>query len=156
MKKTVRLLLAILLAAFTSSSCSGSFRDIELTSFSLVSVTPVGMSSLDAVVELGVRNPSMQFTVSRATATLKLDSRPCVRLYADALTVESRSDKTYPAVLHMAAEDGSNILSLLLLFGGGDFSRLTADVSFRATLRSGIGKDFEYKDIPLQNLLPSK
>ena len=30
---------------------------------------------------------------------------------------------------------------------------MTADVRFRGVLKSGLGKDFEYTDIPLKDLL---
>ena len=146
-------LLIVALAAFCLASCTKSFQDIKVTSCKLVSVSPRGLSAFDAVVEVGVDNPAKQITLSKAYAKLKMDGEPCLHLTADDVTLAARSEQVYSVTLHGTMDGSFNPFSLLSLLEHPEMETLSIDVSFRGALKSGLGKDFEYTDIPLKDLL---
>lgn len=153
--KRVAELLIVALAAFCLSACTKSFQDIKVTSCRLVSVSPKGLTSFDAVLEVGVDNPAPQLTLSNAYAKLKMDDNPCLHLTADDLTIQPRAEQVYTVMLHGTIDGNFNPFSLLSLLEDQNLDRMTIDVSFHGALKSGLGKDFEYKDIPLKELLGS-
>ena len=152
MKKVVELLV-IALAALCLSSCGKSFKDIKVTSCDVVSVTPKGLTSFDAELNLGVNNPAAQITLSQLNATVKMDGTPCLYLTADDVTVAPRTEQTYSLLLHGLMDSNFNPFTLLSLVKNPDLTPMTVDIRFHGALKSGIGKDFEYKDIALKNLL---
>jgi LEA14-like dessication related protein len=151
--KRVAELLIIALAALCLSSCGKSFKDIKVTSCDVVSVSPKGLTSFDAELNLGVDNPASQITLSQMNATVKMDGSPCLYLTADDVTVAPRTEQNYSLLLHGLMDSNFNPFTLLSLIKQPDLSSMTVDVRFHGALKSGIGKDFEYNDIPLKNLL---
>ena len=152
MKRYLRLFV-IALAVFCACSCAKSFQDIKVTSCDIVSLSPRGLTSIDATVNIGVDNPTVQVTLTRMNAVLKMDGIPCLLVTADDVTLDAKSEKVYPLLLHGSLDSEFNPFQLLTLLQQPDLEPMTIDVSFRGKLRSGLGKDFEYTDIPLKELL---
>lgn len=156
MKRAVELI-TIVIATLFITSCSGSFKDIKVTSCDIVSITPRGLSAFDASLNLGVENPAPQVTLSEMYAIIKMDQSPCLHLTADDVTIAPRSEAVYNVLFHGNLDENFNPFTLLQLFNQQqDMSVLTADIYFRGTLKSGLGKYFEYKDIPIKDLLNRK
>lgn len=152
MKNTVRLFI-IALAAFCLCSCAQSFKDIKVTSCELVSLSPRGLSALDATVSVGVDNPTVQVTLSQAYGLVKMNGEPCLHITADDVTLAPKTEDIYTLELHGNIDSNFNPFQLITLFREPDWSVMTMDIWFRGTLKNGLGKDFEYKDIPLKDLL---
>lgn len=152
MKRICRLII-LALAVLSLASCAKSFKDIKVTSCDVVSVSPKGLTSFDAELNLGVDNPASQINLSAMTATLKMDGVPCLYLTADDVTLAPRIEVIYPVHLHGLMDSNFNPFTLLSLIKQPELSPMTIDVKFHGALRSGIGKDFEYNDIPLKQLL---
>ena len=143
----------LLAACLLLTSCGKGVKDIALTSFRLVSVSPHGLSGVTMLVEVGVDNPTVGFEITDVNAVLKLDSVPALLLTADQLMVEVRAQKLYTIPLKGQIAEGFNPFQLLRLISDDSvMSRLTADVSARAALRGGLGKNIEMKDIKLDSL----
>ena len=140
------------IAALCFTSCSKSLKDVKITSYDVTSVTPLGLSAFDATIDVGVDNPSVQFTLSRINATVKMDGTPCLYLNADDVTVAPRSEKVYTLILHGTLDKNFNPFSLLTLLKSPDLEPVTIDVSYHGALKGGLGKDFEYTDIQLKDL----
>lgn len=155
MKRVVELFLT-LVAAFCIASCSGSFKDIKVTSCDIVSISPRGLSAFDASLNLGISNPAPQVTLSEMYAIIKMDQVPCLHLTAEDVTIAPRSEAIYNASFHGTLDENFNPFALLQLLNRPDETELTADISFRGTLRSGLGKYFEYKGVPIKELLNNK
>ena len=145
----------LLLCVALLSGCSVSkFKDIKATSFEIVSITPTGLSAVDAVVDVGVDNPATDFAISNAAGVLKFEGEECLTVTAtDMVEIEGKSEKVYRVPLHGVLAGSFNPFRLLTLLKSKDLSRFTVDVSARATLRSGIGKELEFKGLPLEKLL---
>lgn len=155
MKRIARILL-VALAALGLCSCSNSFKDIKVTSFDIVSLTPRGLSSIDAVVAIGVDNPTVQVSLTQMSAALKMDGIPCIYATAEDATLAARSNQVYTLTLHGTLDDEFNPFQILTLLKNPDLKGVTADVHFRGTLSSGLGKTFDYKDIDLSGLINKK
>lgn len=152
MRTTLRLFITAL-AAICLCSCGKSFQDIKVTSCELVSLYPLGLSAMDVTVNVGVDNPTVQIALTQLRAVVKMDGVPCLNVTADDVTLASKSQDIYPLLLHGSIAEGFNPLQLFGLLGARDLSPLTVDVAFHGSLRSGLGKDFEYLDLPLKDLL---
>lgn len=152
MKKLLRLLIPAI-SALCLCACGKSFQDIKVTSCDLESLSPRGLSSIDAVVNVGVDNPTVQVTLTGVNAVLKMDGNPCLHVTADDVTIAPKCEQVYSLLVHGTLDEAFNPLQLLGLISEPDLDILTIDVRFRGTLRSGFGKDFEYTDIPLKDLL---
>ena len=140
-------------ACLLLTSCGKGVKDIALTSFRLLSVSPQGLNGVTLLVEVGVDNPTVGFEITDVNAVLKLDTAPALLLTADQLMVESHAQKNYTIPLKGQIADGFNPFQLLRLISDDSvMSRLTADVSARAALRGGLGKNIEIKDIKLDSL----
>ena len=85
----------LLAACLLLTSCGKGVKDIALTSFRLVSVSPQGLSGVTMLVEVGVDNPTVGFEITDVNAVLKLDSVPALLLTADQLMVEGHAQKLY-------------------------------------------------------------
>ena len=143
----------LLAACLLLTSCGKGVKDMALTSFRLVSVSPQGLSGVTMLVEVGVDNPTVGFEITDVNAVLKLDSVPALLLTADQLMVEGHAQKLYTIPLKGQIAEGFNPFQLLRLISDDSvMSRLTADVSARAALRGGLGKNIEMKDIKLDSL----
>ena len=151
--RTILRLLIPALAALCLCSCGKSFQDIKVTSVDLVSLSPLGLSAVDVEVNVGVDNPTVQVALTQLNAVVKMDGTPCLNITADDVTLAAKTQDIYPLLLHGSLAEGFNPFQLLGLLGTYDFSPLTIDVFFHGALKSGLGKDFEYRDIALKDLL---
>lgn len=152
--KACRILLLAVLALLLAGCKGRSLQDVEVTSVRLVSVAPQGLSGVSAVVELGIRNPSVAFSVSDLEGMAKFHGEEVLQLSAPTLTVPGRSDDRYEIPLDGRLATGFSVLRLLRLLGeGAHLEDVTFDLRGRMALRSGIGRDFEMKDVPLESLL---
>lgn len=154
MKRAVKAMCAVL-AVFMLSGCAKSYKDIKVTGFSLVSISPRGLSGVDALVDVGIDNPSVGFEVFDLKCLVKMDGEPFVTLTSDQLVILGKTSKTYSIPLKGYLADGFNPFQLLGLLKDMDISRFKADVSARVNLRGGVGKEIKFKDLPLEGLINS-
>ncbi|MBO4671665.1 MAG: hypothetical protein J5640_07495 [Bacteroidales bacterium] len=152
MKRVAELFL-VALSALLLTSCGKSFKDMEITSCKITSISPKGLSAFDATVDLGVNNPSVQLNLTKLKATVKMDGAPCLYLNADDVTIEPRSEQVYVLTIHGLLDGSFNPFALLTLLDSPDLEPMTIDASCHAALKSGIGKDLIYEDVPLKDLL---
>ena len=155
MRRAVKILPLLILLPLLLSGCKGrSLQDVELTSVRLVSIVPQGLTSVSAVLEVGIRNPSSAFSLSDLEGMAKFHGEPMVSLSAEPLTVPARSEDLYQVPLEGRVATSFSILRLVRLLGQGtEMDDVTFDLRGRAALRSGIGKNFEMLDVPLSSLL---
>lgn len=152
MKRVIAILAICVLAL---SGCASGFKEIKITSCKLDSITPMGISSLEAKVELGLHNPTVQFTLSNVHGALKLGDKPYLLLTTGDVTVAANSDAIYPLEVLGTLAEGANpfVVLSVLTRKDLDFSDFKADVCAHITLKNGTGKDIELKDLPLKNLV---
>lgn len=148
-----RLAIIFAICAAVLTGCSGSVKDIKVTGCELVSVVPMGLYGLDAVVDVTVDNPTISFEVTGVVGTVKYKGDPCLTLTADGILVDGRCEKTYTVPVKGSLSDNFNPFTLLKIFNAGDFGDCTLDVRAKVALKNGIGKVIEKKDIPVKELI---
>ena len=153
MKRYILLFAAFMTAVLAFSGCN-DIKQIKVTSFEVVSITPKGLNEIDALVKVGFHNPAMAFELTDAVGIAKVKGMPCLQVGADQLIVAGKCDKTYSIPVHGELAQGFNPFQLLQLLSnqmGAD--DLTLDVSAKVALRGGIGKKIDLKDIPLSKFM---
>lgn len=146
---------SILILAACAALLTGchSFKDIKVNSFELTKVVPVGLSAIEAEVDVEIDNPTVGFAVENLEGLLKMDGDSCMTISSDLVRIEKKSVRHYTIPLHGRLADGFNPFQLLSILSSKDLSVFTIDVKAHGTLKGGIGKDVEYKDIPLTSLI---
>ena len=86
-------------------------------------------------------------------AVIRLNEIPCMYLTAEDITLVPRSEQVYVALFHGSLAENFNPFSLLPLLQHPDLECITIDLGFRGTLRSGLGKYFEYTGIPIKEIM---
>lgn len=151
MKKNIIVLLLALVCF--ACSCTKTYKDIKVTSFDIISITPKGLHAVDAVVDVGLDNPIMGFDVTAAKGVLKMDGRECLIVTAPEFSIEGHAQKVYRVSLQGTLSPGFNPLELLTIAKDMDFSKFSLDAKAHVGLLGGIGKDIDVKDIKLDKFL---
>lgn len=154
--KNLRKLSVLILCALLLAGCGvRRLQDVRVTSVRVVQLLPDGLNGPSAVVELGIRNPSVAFTVSELTGAARLGGQDLLLLSAEPVSVEARSDRRYAVPVQGRIADGVSPLRLVRLISGNglDYKDMTVSVRGKVSLPGGIGKDIELDDVPLQTLL---
>lgn len=142
---------AVLLAAMLVACGCGKFNEIRITSARIVSLTPSGLRAVDAVLEAGVDNPAMAFTVAYARGTVYYDGEPLLDYSAEPVTVKRRSSGTYQVNARGTLANGVSVLQVLGIAGKLDVNRFTVDID--ATLKAGgRKKDISLRRVPLARI----
>ena len=109
-------------------------KNIQMTSWALESVTPVGLRGLEAELAVGIENPAMQFTLEDIEGVLFYKGTEFV---------------VYTA--HLGGE--FSLLGALGLLRNYDLADFTTDIQARVRLKSGVSKKLTFKDIPIKELV---
>ena len=144
------LALAALLAL--SFSCA-SYKDISVTSCEVASLSPNGLRAVDAVLSVGVHNPTVAFTLSDIAGTVRQGENVIATCYGGPVSVDRKSDKVYDLPCTLTLDDSLSLFQVLSLIQKRDFSDFTVDVSGWVTLRNGLRKKLEFNDVPVSSLL---
>lgn len=149
--KRLLLILAIILPV--AVSCN-KVKDITVTSVQLVSLSPHGMSELDAIVRVGIHNPTVGFEITNLSGLVKIKGQEALLMSSDQLMVSGHADKIYNIPVHGAICEGFNPFQLLnFLNSSTSVDDVTVDVQARVAMRGGIGKKLDYKDIRIGQYL---
>ena len=148
-------ILILMLLSLLLAGCKGEgIKDISVTSARIVSIVPEGLTGLAALVEVEIHNPSVAFEVTDLHGLAKYCGEDAFTADADQLIVAGHTDKVYRIPVRGKIADGFNPFQLLRLIGNeAAYDDVTFTVQGRVSLRGGIGKNIELKDIPLSSIL---
>lgn len=141
------LLLATLLAV---SGCDiAKIKDLSVTSLGVKYLVPTSARSMDAVLLLGLDNPSISFTVQDVSGVVKHYDRELVHFTAGELPVQARSAQVYELPCTAVLADKVSLLDLLAIAARRSMEGMTADVKLRVSLKGGKGTTLTFNDIEL-------
>ena len=141
------LLLAVLAAV---SGCDvAKIKDLSVTSVGVKYLVPTSSRSMDAVLLLGLDNPSISFTVQDVSGVVKHYDRELARFTAGELPVQARSAQVYELPCTAVLSDKVSLLDLLAIGARRSLEGMTADVQLRVSLRGGKGKILTFNDLDL-------
>ena len=153
-KRTIFGIFVALLACAILSGCSGlsKVKDIKVTSCGLESYSLKGLRSVDAVLAVGIDNPTFAFKVMDVSGTVKYKGEDFATYTADTISVDKKCTKVYDLPCTATLSDGISLAKLLQIAKKGDLEGFTTDVTATVKLKSGAGKTFRFKNIDLNKL----
>lgn len=141
-----------------ASACStlrelSSIKDIGITSCSIVSVTPRGLKSADAVLAIGIHNPSIAFTITELDASVRTGNVNLAKLVGGPIAVERQSDNVYEVPCTASLLDNLNLLKLVALVTAKNLDNCMVDITADVMLANGLSRRLTLGEIPLQKLI---
>ena len=146
-------LLCVLVAAMMAVTGCGiaKIRQISVTSVGVKYLVPTSSRSMDAVLLLGLDNPSISFTVEDVRGTVKYYDREMVHFTAGEVPVQARSVQVYELPCTAVLAEKVSLLDLLAMGAKRSMDGMTADVKLRVKLKSGAGTTLTFNDIDLSS-----
>ena len=151
MKKAIKIIV-LALALLPMSSCVNKFKQIEITSAAIESVTPKGLKKYDAVVALGVKNPAPAFNLMNLKADVYRDSTAILHLTGENVAVAGRTEKVYKLPVSAQIDSSVTLMQLAILARKFKPEEYTVDVSARAVV-GGVGKNLYFSGMSLASLM---
>lgn len=142
-------------ASAVLSGCSGlsKIKDIKVTSCGLESYTLKGLRSVDAVLAVGIDNPTFAFTVMDVSGTVKYNGEDFATYTADTISVEKKCSKVYDLPCTATLSDGVSLMKMMQIVKKGNLEGFTTDVTATVKLKSGAGTTLRFKDIDLNKMV---
>ena len=140
-------LLALILSV---TGCDiAKIKDLSMTSAGVKYIVPTSSRSMDAVLLLGLDNPSISFTVQDVKGVVKYYDREMVHFTAGKLPVQARSVQVYELPCTALLADQVSLLDLLALAAKRSLNGMTVDVKLRVSLKDGKGTVLTFNNIDL-------
>ena len=153
MKKIVKISLLLLLASFVLTGCVSKYKKIKVTSFELESVVPSSLRSANVVVDVGISNPAPAFQVRDIEATVKQNGNVMGLVTGEPVSVDGKCERVYRIPLQAQLAEGVGLMQLLATYKSFNPEEFTIDLHARANVAGKIGKDIDYKDVPLTKFI---
>jgi len=147
-----RIWFILLICSLVLSACGKGQSEVKVTSFDIVSITPQGLTNLDALAAVGVDNPKIGFEISDVNGIVKMHGSPCIVITADRIVIDGHSNKLYKIPFSGALAEEFNPFILLNFLKDKKIDAFTVDLKLKVSMRGGVGKVIELKDLPLEQL----
>ena len=148
--RKIGVLLALVAGLLAVSGCAVTkIREIRLTNVGVKYIVPTSSRSLDAVLLLGIDNPSISFTAQDVTGVVKQYGREIGKFTAGQLPVQAKSVQVYELPCTVALSEKVSLLDLLAIAAHRSMEGLTADVKLRVSLKGGKGTVLTFDGIDL-------
>ena len=148
--RKIGVFLALVAGLLAVSGCAVTkIRDIRLTNVGVKYIVPTSSRSLDAVLLLGIDNPSISFTAQDVSGVVKQYGRELGKFTAGQLPVQGRSVQVYELPCTVALSEKVSLLDLLAIAAHRSMEGLTADVKLRVSLKGGKGTVLTFNGIDL-------
>jgi hypothetical protein len=148
--RKIGVVLALVASLLAVSGCAVTkIRDIRLTSVGVKYIVPTSSRSLDAVLLLGIDNPSISFTAQDVSGVVKQYGRELGKFTAGQLPVQGKSVQVYELPCTVALSEKVSLLDLLAIAAHRSMQGLTADVKLRVSLKGGKGTVLTFNGIDL-------
>ena len=140
------LLIACLAVTILSSSCASSFRKkVHIQSYGVKYVVPTSVRSADVMLQVGVENETVGFSVTDIHGVIKMDQDSIATFTAQDVALKGKSTEVYDVPVQAELCEGVSIIRILLMVGAGETEGLSADVDARVA-KAGISKRFSVRD----------
>lgn len=140
------LLVACLAVTILSSSCASSFRKkVHIQSYGVKYVVPTSARSADVMLQVGVENETVGFSVTDIHGVIKMDQDSIATFTAQDVALKGKSTEVYDVPVQAELCEGVSIIRILLMVGAGETEGLSADVDARVA-KAGISKRFSVRD----------
>ena len=150
--RKIGILLALAVALVAVSGCSiAKIKDLKVTSVGVKYLGPTSTRSMDAVLLLGLDNPSISFTVDDVRGVVKYYGREMVHFTAGELPVQARSVQVYELPCTALLAEKVSLLDLLAIATKRSLDGMTADVKLHVKLKNGAGTTLSFNELDLSS-----
>lgn len=150
--RSIRLLILLVATAVAVSGCNvAKIKDLKVTSVGVKYLVPTSSRSMDAVLLLGLDNPSVDFTVDDVRGVVRYYDREMVHFTAGELPVQARSIQVYELPCTALLAEKVSLLDLLAIAAKRSLDGMTADVKLHVKLKSGAGTTLSFHDLDLSS-----
>lgn len=150
--RKIGIFVALVAAVLAVSGCSvAKIRDLKVTSVGVKYLVPTSSRSMDAVLLLGLDNPSITFTVDDIRGVVKYYDREMVHFTAGELPVQGKSVQVYELPCTAVLADKVSLLDLLAIAAKRSLDGMTADVKLHVKLRNGAGTTLTFNGLDLSS-----
>ncbi|MBP5398640.1 MAG: hypothetical protein J6Y32_08495 [Bacteroidales bacterium] len=148
--RKIGVFLALVAGLLAVSGCAVTkIREIRLTNVGVKYIVPTSSRSLDAVLLLGIDNPSISFTAQDVSGVVKQYGRELGKFTAGELPVQAKSVQVYELPCTVALSEKVSLLDLLAIAARRSMEGMTADVKLRVSLKGGKGTVLTFNGIDL-------
>ena len=148
--RKIGVVLALVAGLLAVSGCAVTkIREIRLTNVGVKYIVPTSSRSLDAVLLLGIDNPSISFTAQDVSGVVKQYGRELGKFTAGQLPVQAKSVQVYELPCTVALSEKVSLLDLLAIAAHRSMEGVTADVKLRVSLKGGKGTVLTFNGIDL-------
>ena len=148
----IRYALLVLAVAMTCLCGCSKFKQIRPVSASVESIVPTGLRSVAAVVAVEIDNPAAQLALSEIEGVIYHSGKVFGRVALDPFILEARSLETYHLDAVLTLDGDISLLDLMSLLKGNVIEECTIDFYAKASLKGGVSKKLEFKQLPLKEL----
>lgn len=154
-KKVFKFILNLIVLGLAAVSLSGcqNIKDIKITSCRLVSLSPRGLRSADAVLEIGVDNPASAFTISDLKGEIFRDSGVAATFSAGTVNVEGKKEGVYDFPCTAALDGSVSLMELAALASSRDLSGYKVNIEFNVAVGNGKSRKMQFDNIEISDLL---
>lgn len=145
--------MAALAAIVCLSSCASKYKKVKIVSCDLESFIPSGLKAFNAVAKVGIDNPAPAFDVKNIHAVVKKDTVEVLYLDAENVAVDGKCNKVYKVPVAGQLSKNVSLIQVALMARNFNPDDYKVDVTGRATVARNIGKDINYKDVPLSKFI---
>ena len=145
-------LIVIAIFALAASSCS-KIHDISITSYKITSLSLNGVKSANVTLELGVHNPTLQFSLTDNHAIIYHKGEALGMVDATDVTVPARCDGVYPVTGTATLADNTSILKVMTLARNFNAEDYTVDLYTVIVLKNGTKIKYNKKSLPLTDFI---
>ena len=150
--RKIGIFVALVAAVLAVSGCSvAKIKDLKVTSVGVTYLVPTSSRSMDAVLLLGLDNPSITFTVDDIRGVVKYYDREMVHFTAGELPVQGKSVQVYELPCTAVLADKVSLLDLLAIAAKRSLDGMTADVKLHVKLRNGAGTTLTFNGLDLSS-----
>lgn len=144
---------ALAAAALLAGGCTlAKVRDISITSVGVKYLVPTSTRSVDAVLRLGVNNPSIPFTVHDLDGLIRQGDKLWATFTSTGTDIQGQSEQVYELPCTIVLADGVSFLDVLALAARRQLDGITADINLPVEVKRGVGTTLHFKDIDLTQL----
>lgn len=150
--RSIRLLILLVATAVAVSGCNvAKIKDLKVTSVGVKYLVPTSSRSMDAVLLLGLDNPSVDFTVDDVRGVVRYYDREMVHFTAGELPVQARSIQVYELPCTALLAEKVSLLDLLAIAAKRSLDGMTADVMLHVKLKNGAGTTLSFNNLDLSS-----
>ena len=152
-KRILPFLAVLMMLGISGCRSVDKLKDIRVTSWSLESVMPSGLRSLDAEIAVGIENPAMEFTLEDIGGVLYYRGAEFVGYTAEPVRVEGRCTAVYPVRGSAQLIGNFSLLDVLAIARNYDPADFTTDIHAKVRLKSGVSKNINLTGVPVKALI---